>query len=146
MLFTNPLRALVLCLVAGLLLATSSVAYAQEEPPVEPAAAVVDDEGPAPLPSADERPMPEPVVGPDDPDTAVVIAPAPGEIVVPPPAPTGDDVVISPSGGETIGIEEDSGFEWGVAVALAAGVVAVALILIRIVRATQTHRREPVAH
>ena len=139
-------RAVVLCLVVGLVLGISSVAYAQEEPPVEEAEAVVDDEGVAPLPRGDERPVPEPVVRPDDPGTDVVIAPAPGEVVEPAPAPTGEDVVISPSGGETIGIEDESGFEWSVAAAIAAAALAVALIAVGIVRSQRTHAREPLAH
>ncbi len=145
MLSKKLLRAIVLCLAVGMFLGVSSSTYAQEEPPVEEAEAVVDDEHATPLPRGDERPLPESVVSPADPSADVVIAPAPGEVVEPGPAPTGEDVVISPSGGETIGIEDESGFEWGVAAALAAAVLAVALIAGGIVRSQRTHR-QPITH
>ena len=154
MLFRSQ-RALVVCVAAGLLVGISSVAYAQEEPPVEEAEPVVvddeegtrplprDEEGTRPLPGDDERPVPTPAS--EDPGTDVVIAPAPDGVVEPAPVPTAGETVISP-GGETIGIEEDEGFSWLAAGAIAAAVVAAVLAGWWVARSIRMHRGHPLPY
>ncbi len=130
------LRVLVLCLVAGLLMAVSGVALAQEEPAptAEEGVAVVDDEGTRPLPRDADQPIPAPVPGPEDP--AIVIAPAGDRVVEPAPAPTEEQRVISP-GGETIGIEESEGVEWDMisaGIGIIAGLIVVGALIFRVLR------------